>query len=127
MSLDFDTPDCTESAAIEAQPTRPAADTLVLFVGAACRPAAPEFSTLGRDGVRCVWSADLDQALRMARLARFLGIEWDRVLTAPLPHSRTTLSAPDPEKWKRNADELEIAMPLVEEVAARARALFADG
>jgi DNA-binding response OmpR family regulator len=71
MSLDFDTPDWTEAGAIEAQLSRPVADTLVLFVGAACRPAAPEFSTLGRDGVRCVWAADLDQALRMARLARF--------------------------------------------------------
>lgn len=71
MSLDVETPGLAEPAAIDAQPTRPAADTLVLFVGAGCRPAAPEFSTLGRDGVRCVWSTDLEQALRMARLARF--------------------------------------------------------
>lgn len=66
-----------------------------------------------------------DPQAEMLRLARFLDIEWDRVLSAPLPHSRTTLTAPDPEKWKRNADDLAIAMPLVEEVAARARALFA--
>jgi DNA-binding response OmpR family regulator len=52
-------------------PARVVIDTLVLFVGAGCRPARAEFSTLGRDGVRCVWSADLEQALRMARLARF--------------------------------------------------------
>jgi hypothetical protein len=66
-----------------------------------------------------------DPQQEMQRLSRFLGIEWDRVLTSPLPHSRTTLTAPDPEKWKRNADELAIAMPLVAEVAARADALFA--
>jgi hypothetical protein len=66
-----------------------------------------------------------DPQQEMLRLSRFLGIEWDRVLASPLPHSRTTLTAPDPEKWKRNAEGLAIAMPLVEEVAARARALFA--
>lgn len=60
------------------------------------------------------------------RLSRFLDFAWDRELTAPLPLSRTTLTPPDPEKWRRNAADLEIALPLVEEVAARARALFAD-
>jgi two-component system OmpR family response regulator len=73
MSLDyaFDTDSAADGEAASAPPGRAAADTLVLFVGAGCRPARAEFSTLGRDGVRCVWSADLDQALRMARLARF--------------------------------------------------------
>ena len=66
-----------------------------------------------------------DPQQEMQRLSRFLGIDWDRVLASPLPHSRTTLTAPDPEKWKRNADDLAIAMPLVAEVAARADALFA--
>jgi DNA-binding response OmpR family regulator len=73
MSLDyaFDVESAADGEASGAPPARAAADTLVLFVGAGCRPARAEFSTLGRDGVRCVWSADLDQALRMARLACF--------------------------------------------------------
>ncbi|HWS72452.1 MAG TPA: sulfotransferase [Thermoanaerobaculia bacterium] len=66
-----------------------------------------------------------DPQQEMQRLSRFLGIDWDRMLASPLPHSRTTLTAPDPEKWKRNAGDLAIAMPLVAEVAARADALFA--
>ena len=61
------------------------------------------------------------------RLAKFLEFEWDRELAAPLPLSRTTLTAPDAEKWKRNAAELEIALPLVAEVAGRATELFAGG
>jgi len=61
----------------------------------------------------------------MQRLSRFLGIEWDRELSAPLPASRTTLTPPDREKWKKNASDLEVAMPLVREVADRSRALFA--
>jgi uncharacterized protein (TIGR03032 family) len=62
----------------------------------------------------------------MQRLAQFLEIEWDRQLTAPLPLSRTTLTAPAEEKWRKNAADLDVALPLVEEVAQRARALFAN-
>src|SRR5215212_6343509 len=58
------------------------------------------------------------------RLARFLGIDWDRQLTAPLPLSRTTLTEPARDKWKRNAEELRTALPLVAGVAERARNLF---
>ena len=61
----------------------------------------------------------------MQRLSRFLGIEWDRELGAPLPASRTTLTPPDRDKWKKNTGDLEVAMPLVREVADRSRALFA--
>jgi uncharacterized protein (TIGR03032 family) len=61
----------------------------------------------------------------MERLSRFLGIEWDRVLASPLPPSRTTLTAPDPDKWRKNAADLDVALPLVREVAQRARSLFA--
>ena len=60
------------------------------------------------------------------RLAQFLEIDWDRALTAPLPLSRTTLTPPDREKWKHNAEDLQVALPLVAEVAERARNLFAD-
>jgi uncharacterized protein (TIGR03032 family) len=67
-----------------------------------------------------------DPQQEMERLARFLEIEWDRTLTAPLPLSRTTLTAPSREKWKRNADDLKIALPLVASVAERARNLFAN-
>lgn len=62
----------------------------------------------------------------MQRLAKFLDIDWDRELTAPLPLSKTTLTAPNEEKWRRNADDLKVALPLVQDIAKRARALFAS-
>ncbi len=60
------------------------------------------------------------------RLCRFLGLDWDQVLESPLPLSRYTLGAPDPDKWKHNAADLEVAMPLIEKTAARARDVFAQ-
>jgi hypothetical protein len=72
------------------------------------------------------YEALLDDPQReMLRLSSFLDTTWDRVLASPLPPSRSTLTAPDPEKWKRNEADLAIAMPLIAEVAERARALFA--
>ena len=76
----------------------------------------------------CISSYDAllhDPQREMLRLSEFLGIAWDRELASPLPLSKHTLTAPEPEKWRRNAAELEIALPLVETVAARARELFA--
>jgi uncharacterized protein (TIGR03032 family) len=59
------------------------------------------------------------------RLCEFLDIRWDRTLTAPLPPSKTTLTAPDPEKSRRNAAQLQDVLPIVGETTARARAVFA--
>lgn len=67
-----------------------------------------------------------DPQQEVTRLAKFLDIEWDRPLTGPLPLSRTTLTAPDREKWRRNADDLKVALPIVANVAERARNLFAQ-
>jgi hypothetical protein len=66
-----------------------------------------------------------DPQTEIARLCRFLGLQWDHDLSGPLPLSRYTLGTPDPDKWKRNAAELELILPLIEPVAARARDLFA--
>jgi hypothetical protein len=66
-----------------------------------------------------------DPQTEIERLCRFLGVRWDRDLSGPLPLSRYTLAAPEPDKWKRNAAELERVLPLIEPVAARARELFA--
>ena len=64
--------------------------------------------------------------VEIERLCRFLGLDWDRPIESPLPLSRYTLGAPDPDKWKHNAEALEIAMPLVEKTAAKAREMFAQ-
>lgn len=69
--------------------------------------------------------ADLvaDPQGQVRRLCEFAGIAWDEDLhSGELPHSRHTLTAPDPEKWKQNAAELEPVLPQVEASAERARA-----
>lgn len=40
-------------------------------------------------------------------------------LDGELPLSRHTLTRPDPEKWRRNADELARGLPLVERTRQR--------
>lgn len=59
------------------------------------------------------------------RLCDYVGIRWDRTLSAPLPESRHTLTPPDAAKWERNAADLTPLLPLIEPVAQRARELFA--
>jgi uncharacterized protein (TIGR03032 family) len=75
----------------------------------------------------CIASYDrlvADARSEIERICAFVGVGWDRALDAPLPPSRTTLTSPDPEKWRKNAAELEPMMPIVRDVAARARQLF---
>ena len=59
------------------------------------------------------------------RLCGFVDFEWDRVLTAPLPLSRTTLTKPAPDKWLRNGEEIDSISGSIADVAERARELFA--
>lgn len=76
----------------------------------------------------CVASYDrlvAEPQAEIVRLCEFLDLPWDRELNAPLPPSRHTLTSPEPEKWRHNAEELRPVLPLLEESAARARELFA--
>ena len=61
----------------------------------------------------------------LADLAECLGLEWDRPLPGPPPHSRTTLDAPSADKWKRNEEAVERVWPMVEVAAERAAAVMA--
>lgn len=73
---------------------------------------------------RCVVRYDrliAEPQAEMERLCAWIGVEWDRKVAAPLPHTRTVLTAPEPEKWRRNAVELERVMPLIESAAGRSR------
>jgi hypothetical protein len=58
------------------------------------------------------------------RLSEALGFEWDRAIDGPLPLAQHTLSAPDPEKWKKNAAEVEAMLPRLAAVIARAEAFL---
>ena len=54
------------------------------------------------------------------RLAAFAGVRWDDPLAGDLPLARHTLTPPDPDKWKRNAAELDRVLPGVMDTAKRA-------
>ncbi len=77
----------------------------------------------------CVTSYDAivrDAQGEMERLAAFCDVEWDVTLEDELPLSRHTLDSPDPDKWRRNADELDPHFDRVQEVAVRAHGVFAS-
>jgi hypothetical protein len=71
-----------------------------------------------------------DTGTALEGLCRFCEIPFGprmRELAAqPLKLSRYTLTAPDPDKWRRNAAELEVALPLVAAVAERLEGLCAQ-
>lgn len=76
----------------------------------------------------CVTSYDrliAEPREEITRLCNFVGVRWDRELTVPLPQSRTTLTPPDPDKWRVNADALEPYQALAAQTVERARDLFA--
>lgn len=56
------------------------------------------------------------------RLAHSLDLGWDRQLGADLPLSKTTVSQPHADKWRRLEEEITAALPIVAEADARARA-----
>ena len=57
-------------------------------------------------------------------LAASLGLEWDRTLGASLPLSKTTVSRPGRDKWRRIESLIEDIWPIVEEVDERAKAFL---
>jgi uncharacterized protein (TIGR03032 family) len=77
----------------------------------------------------CVASYDrlvAEPQAEIERVCTFLDLDFDRTLAAPLPRSRYTLSSPDPDKWKRHAEDLRDVLPYFEPAAQRARAVFAQ-
>ncbi|MDQ1431427.1 MAG: hypothetical protein QOF40_2029, partial [Actinomycetota bacterium] len=76
----------------------------------------------------CIASYDrlvADPRREIERLCAFLGVGWDDDLTEPLPDSRHTLDSPHPDKWRRNAEELEAQVEVIARGADRARRVFA--
>lgn len=59
-----------------------------------------------------------DPNAEVRRLCVDTGLGWDRDL-ADLPLSRHTLTPPDPDKWKRNADEVQAMLAVVQPTAER--------
>jgi hypothetical protein len=57
-------------------------------------------------------------------LVRSLGLGWDRRLGAELPLSKSTISRPRPDKWRRLEPAIKEIWPIVEAADARARAFL---
>ncbi len=53
-----------------------------------------------------------------------LGLDWDQPFNGPLPHSRFTVSAPSPEKWRSNEAELSPHLDATNALFERAGALL---
>jgi LPS sulfotransferase NodH len=64
-----------------------------------------------------------DPQAEVARLLEFIGLGMDPRLEAylskPLPPSRYTQTKPDPEKWRKNAKEIERVLPTLTDVSGR--------
>lgn len=57
---------------------------------------------------------------QVQRLCAWAGWSWDRELGGALPLSRYTLTAPDPEKWRRHAARIEPQLPGLQATIDRA-------
>ena len=62
--------------------------------------------------------------LQMQRMAAALDLGWDRPLGESLPLSKTTVSKPDPDKWRQIEPVIKSIWPVVERADARARAFL---
>lgn len=55
-------------------------------------------------------------------LAASLGFAWNRALGAQLPRSKTTVSAPSPDKWRAREEMIDMVWPLIKATDEKARA-----
>lgn len=58
------------------------------------------------------------------RLASALDLDWDRQLSDTLPLSKTTVSRPQPDKWRRIEPMIEAIWPIVDKAEKRARSFL---
>lgn len=68
-----------------------------------------------------------DPQAGIERLCAWAGYGWDRALGRQLPYSRYTTTAPDPEKWRRHADEIVPRLSRLQATVDRAAAVAARG
>ena len=107
---------------------KPLAEVVVSQWMAATQTLLDDLEALGPDRW-CVASYDRlvsDPAAEIAQLCDHLDLAWDVDLEAELPESRHTLDSPHPDKWRRNAEELEPVWDRIRPLAVRAHDVFAD-
>ena len=87
-----------------------------------------DLERLGKGRVQAIDYGSLIEAPQpeMERLAAGLGLGWDRQLGDTLPLSKTTVSKPDRQKWRRLESVIQAVLPIVEKADARARKFLAE-
>jgi hypothetical protein len=87
-----------------------------------------DLGALPEHRIRSIRQADFlaEPEARISALARSLGLDWDRSLAESLPLSKSTVSQPRPDKWRRLEREIEEVFPIVAETDERARAFVAQ-
>lgn len=86
-----------------------------------------DLEALPKDRVACTTYERVlaDPQAESQRLCAAFGFDWDRAIDGPLPLAQHTLSAPDPQKWKKNAAEVEAVLPGLAPVIERAHKFLA--
>jgi hypothetical protein len=83
-----------------------------------------DLERLGEDRVQAIDYGNLldSPQSEIERLAAAVGLGWDRQLGNTLPLSKTTVSKPDRDKWRRAEQVIRSVWPIVEKADIRARA-----
>jgi hypothetical protein len=94
----------------------------------ATRIMLDDLAALPNHRVRAIRYSDVvgDAAISIPALAHSVGLEWDRPLGTGLPLSKTTVSEPRPDKWRRLEHLITPLLPIVLEADERARRFVAD-
>jgi hypothetical protein len=87
-----------------------------------------DLGALPRERIRSIRQADFlaEPESRVSALVRSLDLEWDQHLGERLPLSKSTVSHPHPEKWRRLEREIEEVLPIVADADNRARDFVAQ-
>lgn len=67
-----------------------------------------------------------DPQVEITSVLGALGIEWNGTVPDPLPVTSTAVTPPVPGKWQRNWSEISVAMPAVQGVVDRYRAVVEE-
>lgn len=103
---------------------KPLADIVAGQWESATRVLLDDLATLPRED----WtSVDYDRFVAAPQdtargLAQWAGWGWDRELGPSLPLSRYTMTAPDPDKWRKHAAEIEPRLAAIADTVRRAAA-----
>jgi hypothetical protein len=111
-----------------AQIGKPLADVVAAQWDGATRTLLADLQALPREHWAVVDHGRFlaDPAAEVARICAWAGWGWDRPLAAQLPHSRYTLTAPDPEKWRKHEAEIGPRLAALRATIEHARQLV-DG